>query len=196
MGRKTNAPQRRDEIIWALYDCLAEYGHEKVTVKDIASRAGLAPGVIHYYFKSKDGIVSKLAEALYEKYSCLFKETIVKSASPEQKMEKAIDFIVDKMIFSRPINRVFFNLLQMGYEREELGKVVKKIFEKYRAFLESMFQEMGATRDSRMLAAALVAITEGFSIQVMVDPAAFERETVRRIITQTVNEGLTSITRL
>lgn len=195
MGRKTNAPQRQDEIIWALYDCLAENGHEKVTVKDIAARAGLTPGVIHYYFKSKDEIASKLALALFEKYSCLFEDTIVVSASPEQKMEKAIDFIVDNMIFSRPINRVFFNLLQMGYERETLGRVVKKMFEKYRGFLESMFQEMGATRDSRMLAAALVAVTEGFSIQVMVDPSAFERDTVRRIITQTVNEGLTSIKR-
>jgi AcrR family transcriptional regulator len=46
MGRKSIASERRDQIIWALYDCLSEKGHEKVTIKVIAGQAKLAPGVI------------------------------------------------------------------------------------------------------------------------------------------------------
>ena len=74
MGRKSSAPQRREQIVWALYECLAERGQEKVTIKEIAAQAGLAPGVIHYYFKSKDDIIAGLAEAIVEKYSRMIDE--------------------------------------------------------------------------------------------------------------------------
>ncbi|MEW5785411.1 MAG: TetR/AcrR family transcriptional regulator [Bacillota bacterium] len=182
MGRKNNTPQRQEEIIWALYDCLAENGHEKITVKEIAKRARLAPGVIHYYFDSKDAIVTRLAEALIEKYSSLLTASIAGAASPEEKLVKAIECIVDNMIIDRPINRVFFNLLQMGYEREELGKTAKVMFEKYRGFFQSLFSDNALPRESHLLAAELVALTEGLSIQVMIDPGAFDRDTVRNIM--------------
>lgn len=189
MGRKTNALRRREQIIWALYDCLAEKGHEKVTVRDIALQAGLAPGVIHYYFKSKDEIVSGLAEAIYDRYNNLFTDSIAGTAAG-QKVGQVIDFIVDNMIISRPINRVFFNLLQMAYERTELGAVVKKMFDRYRGFLEELFMEAGAGSESGRLAATLVALTEGFSVQIMVDPDAFDRETVRMLIARIIYRDL------
>jgi len=44
MGRKSIAHKRREQILWALYECLAENGHEKVTIKVIAGQAKLAPG--------------------------------------------------------------------------------------------------------------------------------------------------------
>ena len=80
MGRKSNAPQRRDQITWALYDCLASKGHEKVTIKEIAAQASLPPGVIHYYFKSKDEIISTLAQAIVEKYSQKLEERLSRTA--------------------------------------------------------------------------------------------------------------------
>ncbi len=38
MGRKSIAHKRREQIIWALFECLAEKGHEKVTIKTIAAK--------------------------------------------------------------------------------------------------------------------------------------------------------------
>lgn len=193
MGRTSNAPQRKEEIIWALYECLAKSGHEKVTVKDIAKQAGLTPGVIHYYFTSKDEIASALAEAVFEKYSSLIAASIAEANSPEQKIANSIDFIVDNMIFSKPINRVFYNMLQMGYEREELGLVFKKMFARYRSFLKRVLREVGAAEDSDLLATMLIALTEGYSVQIMVDPMLLKRETVRKMIKQTVKAYITGI---
>ena len=192
MGRKSNAPQRKEEIIWALYDCLAASGHEKVTVKDIARKAGLTPGIIHYYFNSKDEIASLLAEAIYEKYSSLIAASVT-GVEPGQKMASFIDFIVDNMIFSRPVNRVFFNLLQMGYEREALGSVFKKMFARYRRFLQGVFEEIGAGEESALLAAELIALTEGFSVQIMVDHSVLDQKTVHRLITGAVGSRLAAV---
>lgn len=190
MARKSNAPQRRNQIVWALYDCLVNKGNEKVTVKEIAAQAGLPPGVIHYYFKSKDEIVSSLAIAIVEKYSNLMEHRLSNAESPGQRVEALIDFIVDALIFNRPLNRVFYNLVQLTFERDELGEVIRDMFRNYRERLTRVFTEAGAKNESKMLGAAIVAVTEGFSVQLMVDPRAFKKADVRQIISRAVKDRL------
>jgi len=190
MGRISNASERREQIIWALYDCLVEKGQEKVTIKEIAVKAGLPPGVIHYYFKSKDDIISNLAEVLVQKYSNMIQRHIKKAESTNQQIIYAIDFIIDYLIFDLPLNRVFYNLIQMSFERKELGNVVKNMFENYREQLSQVFNVAGAGEESNMLGASLLAVTEGFSLQLLVDPNAFNRDDVKKIITQLVQSRL------
>jgi AcrR family transcriptional regulator len=190
MGRKSSAPQRREQIVWALYDCLAERGQEKVTVKEIAAQAGLPSGVIHYYFKSKDDIIGSLAEAIVEKYSRMIDERIAAESSTEKKIAAAIDFIVDELVFNQPLNRVFYNLIQMAFERQRLQRVVKGLLKEYRERLARVFEGAGAGKASSGLGAALVAVTEGFSLQCLVDPKAFKRNEVRQLIAQAVDYRL------
>ena len=192
MGRKSNASQRRAQIVWALFDCLAEQGQEKVTVKEIAARAGLPAGVIHYYFASKDDIVSNLAEAIVDKYSRMLDERLAAAISADQRIDSAIDFIVDVLVFNPPLNRVFYNLIQMTFERKALGMVIKEMFKDYRQRLTRVFEEAGAGRESKLLGAALVAITEGFSLQLMVDTRAVKRAEVHRLMAQAVKDRLAS----
>ena len=195
MGRKSNAPKRREQIVWALYDCLAEKGHEKVTIKEIAAQANLPPGVIHYYFTSKDEIVSILAEAIIEKYSKILDSRVSEASSSEQRIDFIIDFLVD-LIFDRPLNRVFYNLIQMAFEREQLHQVMKTMLKDYREKLAEVFIEAGAGQYSPLLGAALVAVTEGFSVQLMVDPKAIKRADVHQLITQAVRDRLMAAERL
>ncbi|BBO68990.1 hypothetical protein DSCA_29200 [Desulfosarcina alkanivorans] len=84
MGRKSNADQRRAEIVGALFDCLAGQGHEKVSIKAIAARAGLPHGVIHYYFKSKEDIIADLARVLVDRYSRQFDRLLAKARPGRQ----------------------------------------------------------------------------------------------------------------
>jgi AcrR family transcriptional regulator len=192
MGRKSGAPQRREQIVWALYECLAERGQEKVTIKEIAAQAGLSSGVIHYYFKSKDDIIAGLAEAIVEKYSRMIDERTAAELSTEEKVAIAIDFIVDELIFNRPLNLVFYNLVQMTFERKRLQSVVKILMQEYRERLARVFEAAGAGKAGNGLGAALVAVTEGFSLQCLVDPKAFKRDEVRQLIAQAVEYRLST----
>jgi AcrR family transcriptional regulator len=192
MGRKSSAPQRREQIVWALYDCLAERGQEKVTIKNIAAQAGLPSGVIHYYFKSKDDIIAGLAEAIVEKYSRMIEEQTAAQFSIDEKVATAIDFIVDELIFNRPLNLVFYNLVQMTFERKRLQSIVKILMQEYRGRMARVFEAAGAGKAGNGLGAALVAITEGFSLQCLVDPKAFKRDEVRQLIAQAVEYSLST----
>ena len=64
MGRKPNTELRRQQIVAALLQEMAEAGYERASTKSIAARAGLAPGLLHYHFSSKEEILLELLEGL------------------------------------------------------------------------------------------------------------------------------------
>lgn len=190
MGRKSNAPQRREQITWALFDCLASKGHEKVTIKEIAAAASLPPGVIHYYFSSKDKIISTLAQAIVASYSHKLETRLTESSTKEKRLQSAVDFIVDELIFDAALNRVFYNLIQMAFERVELRDVMKQMFQEYRERLARFLREVGVTNQDDTLGAAIVALAEGFSLQIMVQPGAISRSAVHRVILETLQQPI------
>lgn len=63
MGRPSLAEQRRMEICRALQSAVIRNGsYELTSVKDIAQEAGMAAGMLHHYFESKDDILLVTAE--------------------------------------------------------------------------------------------------------------------------------------
>lgn len=188
MGRKSNFEQRRTEIVWALYDCLAEQGHEKVSIKAIATRAGLPHGVIHYYFKSKEDIISDLAQKLVDRYSKKLEARLAEARTARHEISIAVDYIVDELIFNQPLNRVFYNLIQMAFERESLHGVMTEMFRVYRRRLTDVLTAAGMGRRSRSIGAAVVALAEGFSIQWMIEPGGFTKKDVREALARAVGE--------
>lgn len=64
MARPPNRPQRRQQILDAFYDVVARHGFVGATTLRVAERAGLAPGLIHYHFESKEALLLALAEDL------------------------------------------------------------------------------------------------------------------------------------
>ncbi|WP_428644283.1 TetR family transcriptional regulator C-terminal domain-containing protein [Roseibium sp.] len=46
--------ERRQDLMEATLDCISEFGLQGATVRRIAARAGVTPGLIRHYFSSKD----------------------------------------------------------------------------------------------------------------------------------------------
>jgi AcrR family transcriptional regulator len=54
---------RREQIIDAAMHVFAQKGYSNATNKDIAREAGITPGLIYYYFESKEALLYALIEA-------------------------------------------------------------------------------------------------------------------------------------
>ena len=195
MPRKILAPQRREQIIEALFDCLADKGHESITVKDIARRANVHYGVIHYYFKSKDEIVSAMADSIIARYEHLLLERIQPIPTASEKLRVATDFLVDEFIFNRRLNRVFYNLVQMAYERKTIRAALQKQLRTYRGHIAEVVSEgikdgEFAERDSAQIASLMVALVEGMALQWVINPRALNQSDVRMMIEDTIGKHL------
>src|SRR3989441_10477455 len=53
----TKAADTRAKILHAAFTVLSRQGYENSSIKEIAEEAGVAQGLVHYYFKSKQQLV-------------------------------------------------------------------------------------------------------------------------------------------
>lgn len=64
MAEPQEVQDRREQILEAAVAVFAERGYQRATVKEIAARAGIAPGTIYLYFRNKRELLLALAETL------------------------------------------------------------------------------------------------------------------------------------
>lgn len=96
MGRPSNKAERRAEIVQAMMQVMAVKGYEGASIQAIAKQAGLAPGLIHYHFKTKQDIllesVAQLSNVLRERYLSLSEN----AETPEDKLKAFINARLSK----------------------------------------------------------------------------------------------------
>ncbi|RWX79442.1 TetR family transcriptional regulator [Neorhizobium lilium] len=56
---RASEAERREDLILATLDCIAEFGIQGATVRQIATRAGVTGGLIRHYFSGKDQMLQE-----------------------------------------------------------------------------------------------------------------------------------------
>ncbi len=64
MGRPSNREARRAEILSAFARVLAAHGYAGATIAAVSAEAGVAPGLVHHHFESKEELLSALLREL------------------------------------------------------------------------------------------------------------------------------------
>lgn len=62
-GRKVRVPDKSARLLQAAERIFAEKGYEHATIRDIASRAGVADGTVYQYFRNKDDLLYRTIAA-------------------------------------------------------------------------------------------------------------------------------------
>lgn len=62
--RREGEDKRREDLITATLECVAERGLAGATVREIAQRADVTPGLIRYYFPTKDDLIGAAYRAV------------------------------------------------------------------------------------------------------------------------------------
>ncbi len=182
MGRKSNANNRRKQILQALYECLAEKGHERVTIKRLAQKAGLPHGVIHYYFTDKDEIITELVKNLQETYFKQWEKLLSKISNNRRKIPAAIDFLAEAMVLNPGLNRVLYNLVQMGFEKKAVRDALKEAYQVYRQQLADLFFKNSSAGEQHISATGLLAMVEGLALQWMIEKNVVKPEQIKTLL--------------
>lgn len=64
---KKKAEERKDQVLKAAFQAVANHGFDAVTLQHIADQAGVSKGVVHYYFQNKESILSQLLQSITAK---------------------------------------------------------------------------------------------------------------------------------
>jgi AcrR family transcriptional regulator len=61
-GRRPGASDTRERILAAARERFAAGGYERTRMRDVAADAGVDPALVHYFFKSKDGLFAAVMD--------------------------------------------------------------------------------------------------------------------------------------
>jgi TetR/AcrR family transcriptional repressor of bet genes len=164
---------RRSDLIAATLDCIAEYGIQGATVRQIADRAGVTPGLIRHYFVSKE----LLFQAAYREVVYTMFETAQKAAD-EQKGDPIARLRIfvaanfrEPIIDQRMLSLWATFIAQTGVD-PALAAIHREGYLSYRNALESLLGDalVAAGRDSspaerRALAIAINGLIDGLWLE-------------------------------
>ncbi len=167
MSRKSNTEQRRAEIVAALLAAMAEHGYEKATIQLIAQKAGLAPGLVHYHFKTKAEILLELIRTLASLSRQRYLGFAEAATSPDDRLRAYINARLAKGEGADPHAVAAWVVIGAEAVRQPevraiYQEVVRAEADLIEELLAACFKERGRARAQvKPLAAALLALIEG-----------------------------------
>lgn len=192
---------RSEQIIDAALRVFARKGFTKATNKDIAQEAGITPGLIYYYFESKEA----LFQALLERRSPLRLLSSLPEQAPDMPVEPFMRFILRQMLafiegeqFVGLIRVVLPEIIHS--DNLYLSQTITEIFGRVIEIISTYFaakvrSEELRPLDAELTAQLLISCLMGFVLrrQVIHDPLALAltHEQIIDTVVETMMQGMT-----
>lgn len=177
-GTKANEEVRREQIRAAAYDLAAESGLRAITIRDVAERAGLSPGLVLFHFGSKEHLVLEVLGWVLETTTAL---RIGPEIAPiEAPGERLLALLRQEMarLTAEPLRiRLFFEFWSAGLWDPAIGVRMKQELDRYREAFRPMTAAVVAADPARFpgvtaegLAAVAVSFIKGCAVQSLIEP--------------------------
>jgi AcrR family transcriptional regulator len=158
----------RNKILHAAFTVLSRQGYENTSVKEIAEEAGVAQGLVHYYFKSKQVLVmAVLAEVC--------KTMELKGVEGEAGAMAAFNNFKDLLRNQRDTNALYIQLLGVGVHDKDIGAGILDFVRRDRGHVQEIAAQVLTEREmdqtpARAIASAVWAAILGIIVQSVIDP--------------------------
>lgn len=158
----------REKILHAAFTVLSRNGYENTSIKDIAEAAGVAQGLVHYYFKSKQQLVLAVLGEVCREMDFGAEEG---TAGAQAAYEKLKSMLKD----SRATHALYVQLIAVGLHDKEVGAGVLDFLREDRRHIEDIASQVLAEREqdpapAKAIASVVEAAALGIMIQNLVDP--------------------------
>ena len=171
MPRPVLAPLRREQILNGLFSVIAQKGFQACSISDVARASGLARGILHYYFDSKEEMLAELMRSLGQVHLRELDRYLTRFTDPLERLLAVLRFHLSPQDdTSRDMTRVWIEFWAYGLEDPKVRKAVLEVQDAVRERLESTLdQGLREGRfvkvDRRSTAVLLLSLVEGPMLQ-------------------------------
>ncbi|MBC2834402.1 TetR/AcrR family transcriptional regulator [Paragemmobacter straminiformis] len=185
--RREAEEKRRDDLIAAAIALVSEGGAEAATVRAIADRAGVTPGLIRHYFATKDDLTQTAYRLVMERMTQSAVEAL-SGAAPDDPVGRLAAFVAAnfRAPVLDPVNlSVWAAYLHRSRNDPTINAVHQTTYLAYRDQLQTLIaalpgRPVDAEKDRRD-AISCNALIDGLWIEGAALPDAFRRGEVARI---------------
>jgi AcrR family transcriptional regulator len=167
--------------------CLAEDGAGAATVRAVAARAGVTPGLIRHHFGGIDGLIAATYRHVGETVADALDAAL--AAAPADPRARLSAFV--RASFAPPLLDgdllatwlAFWGRVRRDPEIRALhGEIYSAYRERLAAMLSSTAAAGGRTLAAERAALALTALLDGLWLELCLDPSTFSAEEAVRIV--------------
>src|SRR5437660_2303891 len=175
--------QTKERIIEAAYRALVKRGYHETSMKDIAAEAGLAPGLAHYYFETKEDLLVAAIEhgcepvlRAWEAAGINLSGPLPEDADPMAFARLGFELAKAELKTYRGLFLLTFDMFGVGLHNPKIASAVRRFIDERRAFIARITQGVIAGMNeapmasAAAIAAALWGSLHGLYLQKVMNP--------------------------
>lgn len=168
---------RREAMIAAALDLIAEGGIAAATVRAIAEKAGITPGLIRHYFKTKEDLTRAAYQTLMERMTQA--SALVLETAPEGALSRLAAFVAASLrppVVDPAAMGLWAGFIHRVQRDPALRDVHRTTYLGYRDMLQALIAALPRTVDAATLRAEAIAcngVIDGLWLEGCALPEAF-----------------------
>lgn len=180
MPPKKEPEDKKIKILEALNQCLQEKPFNKTSIKDIARAAGVNHGLLHYYFKNKEDILTQYIEHVIDHYKTMFNDWLgekqTQNLGDRELIEDFFQFMNSRITLNKNLSKVFIEIWEIAAYNSSIRLILQQA---YREWIDTLAQMLSTvSKDpatARQISAATVAFLEGMALfSIILEPDTFD----------------------
>lgn len=173
MARPSVEAERKEQILQAACEVIAEKGITALRVTDVAKRAQLSTGSVHYYFETKRDLTHAAFEWNFAQSLARRESILTKHTDPLARLRAFVNSYLPGDATTSAAWRVWAETWVEALHDPELRKLNDRVYGQWRAMITEIVsdgQEQGLIvgDDPALLANEIVSVIDGLSIQSLV----------------------------
>ncbi len=129
---------RRSLILEAVLDLLSKQGISGVSMRAVAREAGVALGLVHYYFGDKTSLIAAALRQVEEQDLAIVEPD--PTGSPEERLRAALRRVADPELLTTEYLSLRLQLWALANAHEEYAEINTAAQERYRAGLAGLIR--------------------------------------------------------
>jgi AcrR family transcriptional regulator len=167
------ADQRREQMLQAALEVMAERGYPETRIADVAEQAGTSPALVIYYFKTKDQLLTEAMRYSEDNWYAAGTSRMAAITTAAGQLEELVAMSCLPEADAEPPSSwaLWLDLWAQSVRHPEVAGVRQKFDERWRETISSLVlagQEAGefGPVDPPGFAIALSALLDGFAVQI------------------------------
>ena len=175
-GQKAAEATRREQILKAAYEVALRRGVDGLTVRAVAARARLSHGLVLFHFKRKDQLgLALLDRVLQTTVSLTVPDHISAIPNPRERLQALFGHELGRLVEEPRRMRLLLEYWARGAHNAVIHRKISAGLEEYRTVFRKIAEEALPTDRGRYgtptgVAAAVLSLLFGYSVQAIVDP--------------------------
>src|ERR1700721_3044940 len=152
---------RRRQLVEVTIDSLAELGYVGTTLAQIATRAGVSPGLVAHYFGDKDGLLDSAFRSLARRVGNHVRTRLRQVSTPRGRIQAVIDANLAPEEFEQRTGSAWLAVWGQGLDVKSLKRVQSVYQQRTLSNLRSSLKKLVPPDEAQRLAAMIAAMIDG-----------------------------------